>query len=98
MSVFGSTVNDPDSILDHGSSNLIGEITRVLYKEEEAHPFIKSLLTGTLNDFFRIAGHLERLKLKLEVECQQKGSSMTSNLQLKREIPPAQAHQRTRSS
>ena len=57
MSVFGSTVNSySDSVLDHGSSNLIGEITRVLYKEEEAHPFIKPLLTGTLNEFSRIAG------------------------------------------
>ena len=64
MSVFGSTVKNSDSILDHGSSNLIGEITRVLYKEEEAHPFIKSLLTGTLNEFSRIAGHLERSELK----------------------------------
>ena len=64
MSVFGSTVNSySDSVLDHGSSNLIGEITRVLYKEEEAHPFIKSLLIGTLKEFSRIAGHLERLKL-----------------------------------
>ena len=53
-----------DSTLDHESSNLVGEITRVLYKEEEAHPFIKSLLIGSLNEFSRIAGHLERLKLK----------------------------------
>ena len=58
MSVFGSTVDDSDSILDHGFSNLIGEITRVLYKEEAAHPFIMSLLTGTLNETSRIAGHL----------------------------------------
>ena len=51
MSVFGSTVNgcwNSDPVLDHESSNLIGEITRVLHKEA-AHPFIKSLLIGTLN-------------------------------------------------
>ena len=66
MCVFGSTALGFHSRpwIQHLIGDLDWGLPGYYIKEEAAPPLIRSLLTGTLNEFSRIAGHLERLELK----------------------------------